>query len=124
MSSTLANVVSSSLSSLASSTSSSAPSSPADPNKTASKPDEQPSFTFIVSVASATFFALMLIIFAVCKYRNRDEGTYRIDETKNFGPFAELDAPLNGGNGKKSTKASSASSKNRRKGVGVKEWYV
>ena len=82
------------------------------------------SFGFIVGVAAAAFFVLMLLIFAICKYRNRDEGTYRIDETKNFGPFAELDAPLNGAGSSKSRAKSSASGKNRRKGVGVKEWYV
>ena len=81
-------------------------------------------FGFIVGVAAASFFVLLLVIFAICKYRNRDEGTYRIDETKNFGPFAELDAPLNGGSSKSSRSKSSASGKNRRKGVGVKEWYV
>ena len=82
-------------------------------------------FGFIVGVAAASFFVLLLLIFAICKYRNRDEGTYRIDETKNFGPFAELDAPLNGGGSSKSSRSkSSASGKNRRKGVGVKEWYV
>ena len=75
--------------------------------------------SFILGVAAASFLVLLLLIFAICKYRNRDEGTYRIDETKNFGPFAELDAPLNG-----TSKKTSNNKNNRRKGVGVKEWYV
>lgn len=74
---------------------------------------------FMVAVVAGSIFLLILIIFAIYKYRNRDEGTYTIDETKNCGPFAEIDMPLNGA---KSSKKSS--SKNRRKGLGNKEWYV
>ena len=75
---------------------------------------------YIVLVVGGGVFLFLLLIFALYKYRNRDEGTYTIDETKNYGPFAELDAPLNG------SKATKKSSKNRRKGLSDKnkEWYV
>ena len=77
------------------------------------------STSLIVCIALASFFVVLLLIFAIYKYRNRDEGTYTIDESKNCGPFAELDAPLNG------TKSSKNNNKNRRmKENGNKEWYV
>lgn len=67
------------------------------------------------------FLVLCILIIAVCKYRNRDEGTYTIDETKNCGPFAEMDAPLNG-SAKKYSKT--AGRNNRRSEISNKEWYV
>ncbi len=78
------------------------------------------SMGYIVLIAGGGVFLFLLLIFALYKYRNRDEGTYTIDETKNYGPFAELDMPLNG------SKASKKSSKNRRKSLvdKNKEWYV
>lgn len=74
---------------------------------------------YIIVIAVGSIFVLLVLIFALYKYRNRDEGTYTIDEAKNYGPFAELDMPLNGSKSKKAMK-------NRRKGLQEKnkEWYV
>jgi hypothetical protein len=90
------------------------------------------STSYIVAIGLGAFFALVILAFAVYKYRNRDEGTYTIDETKNYGPFAELDVPLNGhanGNGNGVLNKNGKSSKNKRKGYennnnNNKEWYV
>ena len=70
----------------------------------------------IALIVGGSIFVLLLLIIGIYKYRNRDEGTYTIDEKKNYGPFAELDMPLNGSKSKKS--------KNKRKGLDNKEWYV
>ena len=77
------------------------------------------STSHVALIAMASFLTLLLLIFALYKYRNRDEGTYTIDEAKNYGPFAELDMPLNGSKSKKKAK-------NRRKALVEKnkEWYV
>jgi hypothetical protein len=88
------------------------------------------SYLFIGLVALATFI-LLLILFAIYKYRNRDEGTYRIDESKNCGPFAELQTPLNhvtGGSGgmlaSGQANAKGNSKKVKRMNNPNKEWYV
>jgi hypothetical protein len=80
----------------------------------------------LAALVGGSVLLLFLIIFAVYKYCNREEGSYRIDESKNVGPFADLDTPLNGhasgGSGGK------RSGKNRRGGPGSaasnKEWFV
>ena len=70
------------------------------------------------------FLILCILIIAVCKYRNRDEGTYTIDETKNCGPFAEMDAPLNGSARRYSKTPGKNNNNNRRNEISNKEWYV
>ena len=101
---------------------------PTNPSMIASGGDETSSPSSIIFnlssshvalIAIASFLTLLMLIFALYKYRNRDEGTYTIDETKNYGPFAELDMPLNGSKSKKKAK-------NRRKALAEKnkEWYV
>ena len=80
-------------------------------------------YNFIIGVTIASVLFLLLIIFAIYKYRNRDEGSYVIDETKNCGPFAELDVyPLNGVH--KSNGCNSNNNNNRRKSLKNKEWFV
>lgn len=70
------------------------------PLKVASTSDNfTDSNVFMFGVGSLAIFVLLVLIFAIYKYRNRDEGTYRIDESKNCGPFAELQMPLNGAAG-------------------------
>ena len=76
----------------------------------------QPVF-FIATISS--LFILIFLLFAIYKYRNRDEGSYVIDETKNCGPFAEMDVhPLNG------SKNSNLNNKNHRRSLKNKEWFV
>lgn len=94
---------------------------------------------FLFVLASFALFILLLLIFALYKYRNRDEGSYRIDESKNCGPFAELSMPLNGAGHLKTMSSSSSgasyssSSKKKSNAGGKKgaahnnpnkEWYV
>lgn len=89
--------------------------------------DEKYSVLFDYSSSLLTTLIITLVaivcvlIIAVCKYRNRDEGTYTIDESKNCGPFAELDVPLNSSQ-KFSSKKKAA--KNRRPELSNKEWFV
>ena len=79
-------------------------------------------YSLIIGVTIASFIVLLLLIFAIYKYRNRDEGSYIIDETKNCGPFAELDVhPLNGS---KKTAKNNSNNNNRRKSLKNKEWFV
>ena len=39
----------------------------------------------IVGVVIAVSVAVIVLVYAVVKYRNRDEGSYKIDESKNYG---------------------------------------
>ena len=72
----------------------------------------------MIGIIAAVFLILLFVIIIIYKYRNREEGTYTIDESKNFGPFAELNVPLNG------SKESKKTSKSRGIPVENKEWYV
>lgn len=83
----------------------------------------------IIGISIAAFVALIILIYAIYKYRNRDEGTYTIDETKNFGPFADLDANSSANSNSKNNSLNCASKKSKstkkmRQVNGNKEWYV
>ena len=101
-----------------------------DPNQLVDKLEDAfgISMSSIATFGAGAVFLLFLIILAVYKYCNREEGSYRIDESKNCGPFAELDMPLNGGvgDGLRKCGGGKKSSKNRRTGNNNnnKEWFV
>ena len=57
----------------------------------------QMSTGYLVAFAAGGVFLFFLIVLALYKFFTREEGSYRIDESKNCGPFADLDVPLNGG---------------------------
>lgn len=106
------------------------------PNPSLKETTNSASFTdsnlFMFGLASFAVFLLFVLIFAIYKYRNRDEGTYRIDESKNCGPFAELHMPLNSDGTQRLAGGGSggAGGKKKRSGAGVrhtnpnKEWYA
>lgn len=84
---------------------------------------------FLFGIGSLAVFILLVLIFAIYKYRNRDEGTYRIDESKNCGPFAELHMPLNSdGSQRLGSGGGGGGSKKKKSGVRQnnpnKEWLV
>jgi hypothetical protein len=81
----------------------------------------------IISIVLGSSIALIIIIYAIYKYRNRDEGTYTIDETKNFGPFADLDANSTVNSDEKTSSLNCTKKTKSTKKVplnGNKEWYV
>jgi hypothetical protein len=80
-------------------------------------------FGFIAGVSIVALIFIVLFILIICRYRyQQDEGSYTIDETKNYGPFAELDTPLTSGANSKKNK----NKKNRRNqpNTANKEWFV
>jgi len=77
----------------------------------------------IITISVASALAFIMLVYALCKYHNRDEGTYTIDETKSFGPFAELNSS------QENEKEGSFCVKKKAKKVkhelkGNKEWFV
>ena len=80
----------------------------------------------ILSIALGLVLLLLIFSYAFYKYRSRDEGTYKIDETKNYRyETVSTKAPIamaNGGANGCSAKGH-GSKANRKKGT-VKEWYV
>jgi len=75
----------------------------------------------IVGIAAGVIILLLILAYALYKYRSRDEGTYKIDETKNYSYDTCNTKPpphVNGG----VAKSGSAPSKPKKKDV--KEWYV
>ena len=83
----------------------------------------------IVGIAAGVVLLLLILAYALYKYKSRDEGSYKIDESKNYSyeaytaqaakqPLTPSNTHANGG----VSKSSSHGSKPRKKDV--KEWYV
>ena len=79
----------------------------------------------IVGIAAGVVLLLFILAYAVYKYRSRDEGTYKVDETNNYRyETVSTKPPCQQHNGNSSlTKPISNGSKPKKKGA-VKEWYV
>lgn len=73
----------------------------------------------IIGIGAGILVALMILAVALYKFRSRDEGSYRVDESQNFAYLEAKKQQSNGtavnnmGNGKTSGKKRD-----------VKEWYV
>ena len=79
----------------------------------------------IIGIAAGVVLLLFILAYAVYKYRSRDEGTYKVDETKNYRyETVSTKVPSQQLNGNSTlTKPISNGSKPKKKGA-VKEWYV
>ncbi|KAK3092973.1 hypothetical protein FSP39_009553 [Pinctada imbricata] len=78
----------------------------------------KPNLALIIGIVAGVVIALIILVIALYKFRSRDEGTYKVDETQNF-PYLE-------GKNKQSNGAllgHSQSSKSGKK-KDVTEWYV
>ena len=75
----------------------------------------------IVGIVGGVLVVLFVLAYAVYKYRSRDEGTYKIDESKNYGYEVCNSKPMVHLNGR-SKSAADRSSRHKRKDT--KEWYV
>ncbi len=84
--------------------------------------------TLLIGCISASIILIIIIIYAFVKYRNRDEGSYKIDESKNFVPTPHLNHRDNGGCGGKISSSTHHRQKlltiNEQNGVDSREWYV
>ncbi|CAF0856264.1 unnamed protein product [Adineta ricciae] len=82
----------------------------------------------LVGCVSASVILIIIIIYAFVKYRNRDEGSYKIDESKNFVINTHLDNHESAGCGGKITSSNHHRQKllttNEQNGVDSREWYV
>ncbi|CAF1006478.1 unnamed protein product [Didymodactylos carnosus] len=85
-------------------------------------PIQRANIGLIIGIVSACVLVLCLLIYAICKYRNRDEGSYKIDESKNFGTYLEV----NGGHDETSNghKHHKLMSNDKLRNVETREWYV
>lgn len=78
-----------------------------------------------IGVVLGLILLICILVYALYKYRSRDEGTYKIDETKNYryeSVNTKMPSQVNGSNGV-ATKTSGDSKVVAKKGT-VKEWYV
>ncbi len=84
--------------------------------------------TLLIGCISASIILIIIIIYAFIKYRNRDEGSYKIDESKNFVTNSHLENSENGGCGGKISSSTHHRQKllktNEQNGVDSREWYV
>lgn len=78
----------------------------------------------IVGIVAAIIVVLLLLALAVYKYRSRDEGTYRVDECKNYGYDACNSKPLVHLDGRSRSSSSSAQSLRQKRKESHREWYV
>ena len=74
----------------------------------------------IVGISLSILFVLIAVACAIYKFRSRDEGSYKIDESRNYGYEICNSKPMIHLNGKAKS-GSSKSSKGVRKDL---EWYV
>lgn len=70
----------------------------------------------IIGIAAAVLVVAMVAAFVVYRYRSRDEGSYKVDESRNYGYEVCSSKPMEYLNGK-----ARSSGRHRRKDV---EWYV
>ncbi|XP_015803715.3 neurexin-3b isoform X11 [Nothobranchius furzeri] len=77
----------------------------------------------VVGIVSAAALCILILLYAMYKYRNRDEGSYQVDETRNY---ISNSAQTNGAVVKDKTPSGSAkgSASNKRPKDKDKEYYV
>ncbi|XP_067682449.1 neurexin 1-like isoform X4 [Haliotis asinina] len=73
----------------------------------------------IIGIAAGVLVAILILIFALYKFRSRDEGTYKVDESQNF---SYLESKKQQGNGALLGKGEETGKRGKKKDV--KEWYV
>jgi len=78
----------------------------------------------IIGIVASIIIVLLLLALAVYKYRSRDEGTYRVDESKNYGYDACNSKPLVHLDGRSRSSSSSAQSLRQKRKESHREWYV
>jgi len=78
----------------------------------------------IVGIVASIIVVLLLLALAVYKYRSRDEGTYRVDESKNYGYDECNSKPLVHLDGRSRSSSSSAQSLRQKRKESHREWYV
>jgi len=79
--------------------------------------DGKKKLALIIGIAVGVLFTIIILIIALYKFRSRDEGTYKVDESKNF---AYLESKNIQGNGA----IIGATNIKPGKKKDVKEWYV
>jgi len=84
--------------------------------------------TLLIGCISASIILIIIIIYAFVKYRNRDEGSYKIDESKNFVTSSHIENHDNRGCAGKISSSTHHRQKllttNEQNGVDSREWYV
>ncbi|XP_062610815.1 neurexin-1-like [Saccostrea cucullata] len=81
---------------------------------------QTPNLALIIGIVGGVLVALIILIIALYKFRSRDEGSYKVDESQNF---AFLEKKQHQGNGALLGNHSSGAGKSGKK-KDVKEWYV
>ena len=74
----------------------------------------------VVGIVAAAALCILILLYAMYKYRNRDEGSYHVDESRNY---ISNSAQSNGAVVKEK-QPSSAKSANKNKKNKDKEYYV
>lgn len=76
----------------------------------------------IVGIAAGVLVALIVLIIALYKFRSRDEGSYKIDESQNFAYLDSKQQQSNGALLPHNNTAGGGGKSGKKKDV--KEWYV
>lgn len=84
--------------------------------------------TLLIGCISASVILIIIIICAFVKYRNRDEGSYKIDESKNFVLTPHMDKCDSSGSRGKASSSHNYRQKllpgHEQNGIDSREWYV
>jgi len=84
--------------------------------------------TLLIGCLVGCVILIIIVIYAFIKYRNRDEGSYKIDESKNFVSNSPLPKHESNAGGSKPTPSAHHRQKllanQEQNGVDSREWYV
>ena len=79
----------------------------------------------IVGIAAGVILLLLILAYAVYKYKSRDEGSYKVDESKNYRyDSCNTKPPPPSVNGAGGFPPKSGGTPTKPKKKDVKEWYV
>ena len=98
------------------------------PPKSSSQDSLKINIGLIGGIAGGVILLFLVLVFALYKYKSRDEGTYKVDEGKNYG-YEACGSATGGSNGDTNgttTKCGGSTTppSGKRKKKDVKEWYV
>lgn len=83
--------------------------------------DDKKKLALYIGIGIGVLFTLIILIIALYKFRSRDEGTYKVDESKNFA-YLESKNVHHGNHGNGAIIGASNIKPGKKKDV--KEWYV
>lgn len=85
--------------------------------------DASGSVALIISIVAGTLIVVILIVLLVLKFKGRQDGAYKVDESKNYEGIPTVPTPMINGQGNGAIKPGDRRPV-KKQSKDVKEWYV